>query len=117
MVLTNLSTDVRLEKGDLMAKQVKFFISGGTIDGNLSLRPQGKIATLALNLKVDQLDISSLLKQLEAKPILEGKLDAEIELNGRGSSMAEPLQLWDKAGLVTNTLTYWVPTWPRAYCG
>ena len=89
MVLTNLSTDVRLEKGDLTAKQVKFLISGGTIDGNFSLHPQGKDTTFLLNLKVDQLNVSSLLKELEVKPILEGKLDAEIALNGRGGSVAE----------------------------
>ena len=89
LALTNFNTDLLLGNGNLSAKELKFFLSGGMINGQFNLRTQGKIADFKLNLKVDQLDIGSLLKALGAKQILEGKLDAEIELNGRGRSVAE----------------------------
>lgn len=87
--LTNFNTDLLLANGNLSAKELKFFISGGMINGQFNLRTQGKIADFKLNLMVDQLDVGSLIKALGAKQMLEGKLDAEIELNGRGRSVAE----------------------------
>jgi uncharacterized protein involved in outer membrane biogenesis len=97
--LKDLTADVRFEEGSLFAKKFHFSMNGGTINGHLSLLPEREGASFALNLKVDQLDIGSLLKALEAKLILEGKLDAEIQLNGRGRSLAE----W-MAGLNGRTL-------------
>jgi uncharacterized protein involved in outer membrane biogenesis len=97
--LKDLTADVRFKEGSLIAKKFQFSMNGGTINGHLSLLPEREGAAFALNLKVDQLDIGSLLKALEAKLILEGKIDAEIELNGRGRSVAE----W-MAGLNGRTL-------------
>ena len=88
-VVTEFSTNALVEKGDLTVKQIKFVLSGGKIDGDFSLRSEGKIPAFIVNLKIDQLDIGSLLKELDAKPILEGKLNADIELNSRGSSVAQ----------------------------
>jgi hypothetical protein len=69
------------------------------MNGHFSLLPRREDAAFTLNLKIDQMNIGSLLKSLEAKEILEGKLDAEIELKGRGRSVAE----W-MAGLNGRTL-------------
>lgn len=88
-VLTEFRTDALLKKGNLTLKRLNFVLSGGRFDGALGLLSRGKEAAFVMNLRVDGLDISSLLKELEAKPLLEGKLSAEIELNGRGGSVAQ----------------------------
>lgn len=88
LTLNELKVNMVLEKGVLTVKPIKFMIGGGTLDGRFNLRPRGKDANLSLALKIDQFDIGRMLKDLEAGGIIEGKLDIEIDLNGRGGSMA-----------------------------
>lgn len=99
LTLKNLTADIVLDNGSLLVKPFRFFLSDGRMNGHFSLLPRREDAAFTLNLKIDQMNIGSLLKSLEAKEILEGKLDAEIELKGRGRSVAE----W-MAGLNGRTL-------------
>lgn len=89
LAFTNLNTDVTLENGNLTVKPLGFILNGGAVNGVFSLRSQENNFDFALNLKADQLDIGSLLKDLEKDQLLEGKLDAEIDLSGRGRSIAD----------------------------
>jgi uncharacterized protein involved in outer membrane biogenesis len=99
LAFTNLKTDVTLENGNLGVKPLGFVLSGGAINGSFNLRSQESNPAFVLSLKVDQLDVGPLLKDLEKDQILEGKLDAEVDLSGRGRSIAE----W-MAGLNGRTL-------------
>ena len=89
LAFTNLNTDVTLENGNLAVKPLGVILSGGSINGSFNLRSQESTSAFSLNLKVAQLDVGSLLKDLEKDQLLEGKLDAEIDLNGRGRSIAD----------------------------
>ena len=93
------NTQVALENGNLSAKPFQCVVSGGRVNGIFSLRTQEKEPSFQCSLKIDQLEVASLLKDLETKEVLEGKLDGEIELNGKGKSIAE----W-MAGLNGRTL-------------
>lgn len=84
----NLNTEVRLESGNLGVKPLGFILNGGAIGGFFDLRSQENNSAFTLNMKVNQLDVGSLLKELGAKQVLEGKLDAEVELSGKGQSIA-----------------------------
>ena len=88
-----------LENGNLSAKPFQSVLSGGDINGIFTLRSQEREPSFLCNLKIGQLQLASLLKDLEAKEVLEGKIDGEIELNGKGKSIAE----W-MAGLNGRTL-------------
>ena len=99
LVLTNVKTDVTLENGNLAVKPLGFVLSGGAINGSFNLRSQESNPPFVLSLKVDQLDVGSLLKDLQKDQLLEGNLDAEVNLSGRGRSIAE----W-MAGLNGRTL-------------
>jgi hypothetical protein len=81
------------------AKPLGFHLAGGAVNGSVQLRSQEKSSAFNLNLKVDQLDVGSLLKELESQQVVQGKLDSEIELAGQGRSVAE----W-MAGLNGRTL-------------
>ncbi len=94
-----LNTQVILQNGNFAAKPFECLLTGGKIDGVFSLRTQEKDPSFSCNLKLSQLEVGSLLRELDTKPVLEGKLDGEIELSGRGRSIAE----W-MAGLHGRTL-------------
>jgi hypothetical protein len=93
------NTQVALENGNLSAKPFQCVLDGGKVNGTLTLRTQEREPSFLCRLKIDQLEVASLLKDLGTKEVLEGKLDGEIELNGKGKSIAE----W-MAGLNGRTL-------------
>jgi hypothetical protein len=64
-------------------------LSGGNVNGTFTLRTQEREPSFLCNLKIGQLEVASLLKDLETKEVLEGRLDGEIELSGKGKSIAE----------------------------
>ena len=88
LALTDLVVDMVLEDGHLILKPLSFGIGGGTVDGHFDLRLHGKVASLALALKIHQFRLGQMFKELEINDNLEGKFDAEIELSGHGSSVA-----------------------------
>jgi uncharacterized protein involved in outer membrane biogenesis len=86
--VVRFSTQVVLEKGNLSVKPFQCFLAGGGINGIFTLRTQEKEPSFICRLKMDQLEVASLLKDLGVKELLEGKIDGEIDLNGRGKSIA-----------------------------
>jgi uncharacterized protein involved in outer membrane biogenesis len=97
--IARINTHVVLENGNLSAKPFQCVLSGGKIDGAFTLRTREKGPAFLGSLKINQLDVASLLKDLETQEVLEGKLDGEMELSGSGKSIAE----W-MAGLNGRTL-------------
>jgi hypothetical protein len=90
---------VELENGNLSAQPLQCLLGGGKITGAFALRTREKEPSFVCRLKFDQLEVASLLKDLEIKEMLQGKLDGEVDLTGKGKSVAE----W-MAGLNGRTL-------------
>lgn len=97
--IARINTHVVLENGNLSAKPFQCVLTGGNIDGVFTLRTQEKEPSFLCSLKINQLEVASLLKDLETRQVLEGRIDGQMELSGRGKSIAE----W-MAGLNGRTL-------------
>lgn len=89
LAFSDVLLDIRIENGNLMAKQVKFIMDGGSVDGRFHLSLQGETPKVVTEMRVNQLDLGSMLDQLGTSQALDGKLDAEISLEGYGNSMAD----------------------------
>jgi uncharacterized protein involved in outer membrane biogenesis len=89
LALDDLAFDMVLKEGGLTVKPLRAAIGGGTLDGRFDLQPKGGAALMATVTKIDQLDLGRMLKDLKVTEVLEGKVDVDIELKGRGGSVAE----------------------------
>jgi uncharacterized protein involved in outer membrane biogenesis len=88
LAVSDLTVDMILDGGRLTIMPLKAVIGGGTLDGRIDLQPQGRVAELTAMLKVDHLDAGRMLKDLNINDVLEGSLDADIDLKGAGGSVS-----------------------------
>lgn len=88
MVLTNLDLDFVLKDRSLDMSSFKAGLGKGAVDVRLSLRPQGKTVLWTSNVKLDKVDIGYLGNMVKALKNVEGNLDADIDVNARGTSVA-----------------------------
>jgi len=88
MSLSNLSANIHLKDGHLEINPAKTLFADGKLDARLDLQAQGKIATLGVVMKVDQLDLGRIAKEVQGREVIQGRLDADIQVKGRGSSVA-----------------------------
>ncbi|HVP78174.1 MAG TPA: AsmA family protein [Thermodesulfobacteriota bacterium] len=86
--LNSLDMGIVLKDGALTVKPLKAVLGKGSMDGHLSLQSQGKVASLIIVFKIKKFDIGYLAKELKSTEGLKGNLDADIDLNARGSSIA-----------------------------
>ncbi len=84
----NLNVTLTLEDGFLTIKPIEASIGGGTLDGQFELESLTETAALASRMKIDQLDLGNMLRELEAGDAVEGNVDIEIDLKSRGNSIA-----------------------------
>jgi AsmA family protein len=85
---SNFEADVLLKAGDLAVKSFSAGLGQGSLKGHLFLQSQGKIASLALALKISKADISYMTKEVRAAESLKGHFDLDIDVSARGASMA-----------------------------
>jgi hypothetical protein len=88
LAFDNIVVDTLLKDGNLDTKPLKFTIGGGKADGWISLRSQKKPAEMEATLSIDQFAIGPMLDQLGYSRSIEGNLDAVINLDGSGDSIA-----------------------------
>jgi uncharacterized protein involved in outer membrane biogenesis len=88
LALNDLTLGMVIKNGRLSLMPLKSAVGGGILDGQFDLRPQGKSVLLAVALKAQQIDLGLMLKDLGIKDMIEGKLDVDIDLKGRGGSVA-----------------------------
>jgi hypothetical protein len=86
--LNSLDMGLVLKDGALSVKPLKAVLGKGSMDGHLSLQSQGKVASLTIVLKINQLDISLLTKEVKGTEGFEGNLEVDIDLRTRGASIA-----------------------------
>jgi uncharacterized protein involved in outer membrane biogenesis len=89
MTIQKFNARVLLQDGNLLAKPFQMAVSEGSLSGLFNLRTQGKEPSFNCDFKLEQLDVASLLKDLGTQQVLEGKVSAEVDLNGKGRSIAE----------------------------
>ena len=82
--LTNLSMEASLQEGRLTLRPIKVKVAGGDAQGRVELVSQGSVATAKAVFRINQMDLRSLSTDLK----LEGKLDLDLDLLSRGSSIA-----------------------------
>jgi uncharacterized protein involved in outer membrane biogenesis len=88
LALDDAAAHLVLQGGRLTVKPLRFAVGGGTTDGYLAMRPQGKATAVAMGLKIDHLDLGLMLNKLGINNVIEGQLDVDIDLEGEGSSVA-----------------------------
>jgi hypothetical protein len=88
MAFNDLVVDILLKDGNLDIKPFKFTIGGGNADGWINVRSQKKPAEMATSLTINQFAIGPMLDQLGYSRSIEGNLDAVIDLDGTGDSIA-----------------------------
>jgi hypothetical protein len=89
LALTSVELDVIIQDGCLTARQFKGHAGGGTVEGFFDLLRHGKSAKMAMEMALRHVDVGKMLSQLKAKRVLEGDLDADIDLQSSGGSVAE----------------------------
>lgn len=88
MVLSNLDLSLMLKDRALDVKTFKAGLGKGTVDVRLSLKPQGKNVLWGSKVKLGRVDIGYLRNIVKALENVEGNLDADINVNARGTSVA-----------------------------
>jgi uncharacterized protein involved in outer membrane biogenesis len=84
----DLAVDILLRDGSLEIKPLKFKIGGGSAGGWVNLQSRKKPAQFATNLTIDQLAVGPMLDQLGYPRSIEGNVDAMVDLDGSGDSIA-----------------------------
>jgi AsmA family protein len=84
LALKNLSMEATLEDGRLMLKTIKVTVAGGDAEGRVEVRPQGGVATAKAVFKANQMD----LRMLSSDRKVKGKVDVDLDLVSRGSTIA-----------------------------
>jgi uncharacterized protein involved in outer membrane biogenesis len=89
LALNDLDFHLVIQNGRLTLKPLKAFIGGGALDAHFDLKPYGKTAVIAHAIKITNLDLGRMLKELDMKDLIEGTLNMEADLKGRGNSIAD----------------------------
>jgi hypothetical protein len=89
LALDNVMLDLQLSNGNLEIKPFEFSIGGGTADVQFALRSQKSPAVLAATIDINQLAIGPMLEKLGYPRNVEGNLDAAVNLDSTGNSVAE----------------------------
>ncbi len=87
--IDTLTADITLIHGHLVVRPIKAVVGGGILKGNFELGPEGKSAQLKTELKVDHLNAGRIMKEIGQKDAFEGQLHANIDIKGKGLSIAE----------------------------
>jgi uncharacterized protein involved in outer membrane biogenesis len=89
LAVDNATADVALQNGVLNVRPLSASAGGGTLNGNVQLAAAEKPADLTVALKVERLEVGKMLAEVGVTDKLEGVLDADVQLSGRGQSVAE----------------------------
>ncbi len=88
LALNDLNAHVVIEKGHLV-KTLKAVIGGGALDAHFDLLTQGETVAMTTAMKITRLDLGRMLKELDVRDMIEGKLDVDLNVSGRGGSVSE----------------------------
>jgi AsmA family protein len=101
ITLTDVSVDMNLLDGRLAINPFKAGMSGGKLNAQLDLQAQGKVAVLSAVMNVEGVGLGPLLKEVRKIEGIEGRLDADLNLKGRGGSVAAIMGGLDGKSVIT----------------
>ena len=93
LVLQRLSIDdlklhMVLENGSLRLKPINARIGGGRLTGHLEIKPRRSAAVVTAAVRIDNLDVGRMLRELDITDMLSGRVDAAADVAGQGASVA-----------------------------
>jgi uncharacterized protein involved in outer membrane biogenesis len=89
IALDQVKAPVRVRDGRLEAGPARATAGGGDYQAHLQIDTLTKPPTIKNSLKIDQMNAELMLKELGLHDMMEGVLDIQAELEGRGHSVAE----------------------------
>jgi uncharacterized protein involved in outer membrane biogenesis len=87
-VISELTVDIMLEDGHLVAKPLRFAAGDGSVQGYLETHLEGQAAVIAADIKIDQVQLVSTVPETEIRDVFDGILDSKIMINTQGDSIA-----------------------------
>lgn len=89
--LHKLATRLQLDNGLLILDPLRFDVAGGTLTGSIQLDGRASPIRAAADLKVRKLEIAQLFPKAELDKTSIGEVNGDIDLKGRGNSVAAML--------------------------
>lgn len=86
--VSDLSTHVLLEQGDLRLQPLRFGLANGTIAGSLHLQGNKKPLQGEANLQARRLKLKALMPKVEMMQKTLGEMNGDVQLRGSGNSVA-----------------------------
>ncbi|MGM0424944.1 MAG: AsmA family protein [Thermodesulfobacteriota bacterium] len=101
LALNQLELQGSLQDGALKLSPVQAEIGQGSLDADIGLRSRQNRLEMQLGAEIQGMQLAKMLQELEAEFEMQGLLDADIQVSGTGSSVAEIMAGLDgQAGLV-----------------
>lgn len=88
LAVNDLSADLTIKGGNVNIRPLKALIGGGNLDGGIAIDPGVKSTAVTALLKIDNFGIGDMLKELAVTDVIEGNIDGDINLAGKGDSVA-----------------------------
>lgn len=87
MTVENMHTVVALRNGDLAVTPIDMDLAKGKISGSVTLKASQATPTLDLKVSGKKIDMGKLLTDMSITDLLEGVLNTELDVAGRGKSV------------------------------
>ena len=88
MKLTNANIGLSLKGGNLVIKPLKAVVAEGALNGSVNLDGRKKAAGLVVKMVMEKVNLDRLLTDLKITEDVEGKANINIDIAGRGKSVA-----------------------------
>jgi uncharacterized protein involved in outer membrane biogenesis len=89
MTVEDFSTHLILEDGNLSVRPIRFATADGRFDGSFKVRQSGNKPVVSAAFKVDGLNLGNIFQQLEFAEFLNGTFDMDVDVRGKGVSVAD----------------------------
>lgn len=86
MALDKMNARLHLNNGKLSIEGMKGAIGGGRLTGSIRLGVREKVPFLSTNVKIQKMNLGRMLAILEVDEVLDGDLDLDMQLEGKGRS-------------------------------
>ncbi len=96
-----LSSTLRVTPQQILLQPLKFGIFGGQFDGQLRVLSSASAPDIALNGRVDRLDVARLLREVRGSSPMSGLMSGTVALASRGSSSDDVVRAAHGSGRVT----------------
>lgn len=89
--VNDLSTHLRMRNAVLTLSPIKFGVAGGTLAGSIKMDGNAAVISATTDLKVRKMRLAQLFPTLESNKTSVGLINGDIELRGKGNSVATML--------------------------